>query len=123
MFRVSTLALVGSSLLTLQGCEMPHGPSVATTITVTDAKLALIDLAVKSDDADFKYFLEPLKKAEPALSDGGKTVTFGPWTCNLVERTFVLAVATSELLLQYTGVFYPSDDGRWLAKIESKTQT
>lgn len=121
MFRVSMLAIVGSVFFPLQGCQR-HEASQTATLTVADARRALIEMVTKGD-SDVKYFLEPLKTADPVVTDGGKIVEFGPWRCNLVERKFVFGAAASDWLLQVNGVFRPRDGGGWLAEIESITQT
>jgi hypothetical protein len=93
-------------------------------LTAAAAKDALVAMMEHSDDSDLQLYLEPLKKSEPKVEDDGTTVKFGPMTCYLPKRRFILFIvfAESREFIEWTGTFFRKNN-RWFAEVEEKQQT
>lgn len=91
-------------------------------MTAVDAKSALVKLLEQTDDTELSRFLDRLKEAEPTMVQTD-VAEMGPWKCYLSKKCFTYTIdAHPNAFLEYAGDFEKSPDGKWVAKVTSKTQ-
>ncbi|HTU27406.1 MAG TPA: hypothetical protein VMF30_18495 [Pirellulales bacterium] len=109
--------------LCLAGCTKTDGLGRQETLSAEEAKTALVKLLEQTDDADLAMQLDALKAAQPVIADGGKLTTFGPLSCNLAERKFVLLVIAPNNVdfVEWAGGFDRQPGGNWVARVTERS--
>ena len=118
------LRLLACAILFLVWCVTKNDSHDTGELTAAAAKDALIELIEQTNDGDLHRCLDPLTGAEPKTEDDRRIVKFGPVTCFISKRRFVLNInsAAGRGFIEWSGVFVPQD-GKWVAKVEQKRQT
>ncbi|HEY1785559.1 MAG TPA: hypothetical protein VGG30_08425 [Pirellulales bacterium] len=96
-------------------------------LTAAAAKTAVVEMMEQTDDDDLRPYLELLKGTEPKAEDDrsrGSIVKFGPLTCFIEKRRFVLLIVSADNreFIEWSGSFVRRGD-KWVAEVEKKSQS
>jgi hypothetical protein len=113
--------LPACTLVLLTGCATKNAGAELTAAT---AKAALVEMLEQTDDDDLRPYLELLKGTEPKTEDDGSIVKFGPMTCFIAKRRFVLLIVSTpdHGFIEWSGTFVRTG-GKWVAEVEQKSQS
>lgn len=84
------------------------------------ARMALMDLASKSTDSLVRQAGRCLQQMPAPQKDG--IVNFGPWKCNLKEKSFVLTIDADRMFYEMSGRFEKSSEASWKAVVLNETR-
>jgi hypothetical protein len=90
-------------------------------LTVESARQSLIAMVESGEHADLKMSLDLLRSAEAVKSPDG-AISFGPWNCDLKNRSFVVTLVAGPMLAEYRGEFVLAADQKWTARITKETR-
>lgn len=108
-------------------CDRPHSkPNMEETVPVhtihqiselgaSQAKQAILDLIKTQRWALLAGWVDTIEKNESKPDENGR-IRFGPITCDLNKRTFVLSLISPPHLAEYEGEFRLVD-GQWKAVV------
>jgi hypothetical protein len=119
-----TVACVGVSLIAGCGVEQPPPKQAAPptrqasppTLSPEAARRALLDLVEHSQRDDLARTLPDLEQAAPRDLGNGQ-LAIGDWTCDLINRRFVLTISAEPPAKEYSGAFKLRAD-EWTAVAE-----
>lgn len=123
LYRILPL-LPACTLVLLTGCATKNAGRDGAELTAATAKAALVEMLEQTDDGDLRPHLEMLKDTEPKTEDDGSVVKFGPLTCFIPKRRFVLLIVSEDnrSFVEWSGSFVRTGD-KWVAEVEHKSQS
>jgi hypothetical protein len=118
--------LPACTFLLLTGCTARNAGRDSAELTAAAAKTALVEMMEQTDDGDLRPCLKYMRGIEPKTENDGSIVKFGPLTCYIPKRRFVLVVGWADDrgggFMEWSGIFVRQGD-KWVAKVEEKAQT